>query len=558
MKKSLTLRTGLLSLVLVGVFSLASCGGHEHTFGDEWKHDEEFHWHECDCGELEGKASHTFDSGVIVTAPSNNTPGSKKFTCTICAYEKTSSYIEAPDKPLNLEGVAGDTEVSLTWDAPSYNGGSAVTGYEVYDGDEWLLTSERSMTLEGLPNNVEINIKVRAINSAGAGAESDPLALTPLPPASSPSKVVDLEAAEGDQQVILTWKAPLLDGHRPITKYEVKVGDGEWVEASSETGHTITSLTNGTEYTFYVRANNQAFNGEEESIKATPAAVPSAPILNEDALYRGPGELSWGWTAPLSNGGSPIIRYETKFNDEDWVDVNMETQVTYNNIANGVEHVLKVRAVNRMGSGVALEYAQTVYEAPSAPRDVRIVERDGGLTTYWKRSANHVESGAQYQVSTKGGAGQTWLAIPESWYNEETGEYYYNLSSATNGSLVTMAVRAVCTAYTTMLTSDMVLIDGTPGAAPEKILFSGITIDTTTNPTVASVTWIAPKDKGRPITDYEVAVDGDFENVISSNGATNCLIDNLTVGEHFLQIRALNSLGYGEWSYPRGFTMAGS
>ena len=36
----------------------------------------------------------------------------------------------APSAPQNLAAAPGDGEVSLTWEAPANDGGSAVTGYE--------------------------------------------------------------------------------------------------------------------------------------------------------------------------------------------------------------------------------------------------------------------------------------------------------------------------------------------------------------------------------------------------------------------------------------------
>src|SRR5207249_3856237 len=37
-----------------------------------------------------------------------------------------------PSAPQNLQATAGTNSVSLSWQAPSSNGGSAITGYKVY------------------------------------------------------------------------------------------------------------------------------------------------------------------------------------------------------------------------------------------------------------------------------------------------------------------------------------------------------------------------------------------------------------------------------------------
>src|SRR3989475_8573113 len=51
----------------------------------------------------------------------------------------------APSAPQNLQAAAGNAQVSLSWTAPSSNGGSAITNYKIYrstsSGTETLLTT---------------------------------------------------------------------------------------------------------------------------------------------------------------------------------------------------------------------------------------------------------------------------------------------------------------------------------------------------------------------------------------------------------------------------------
>src|SRR3972149_2930539 len=42
------------------------------------------------------------------------------------------SGLTVPSAPLNLAAVAGDQQVTLTWDPPPTDGGSAITNYFVY------------------------------------------------------------------------------------------------------------------------------------------------------------------------------------------------------------------------------------------------------------------------------------------------------------------------------------------------------------------------------------------------------------------------------------------
>ena len=81
-----------------------------------------------------------------------------------------------PKAVMNFTAMAGNGQVSLSWDAPTDNGVSEITGYEI-TCDNWAnkvtkTASERSHTYTGLTNGTEYTFKVRAINANGAGAES--------------------------------------------------------------------------------------------------------------------------------------------------------------------------------------------------------------------------------------------------------------------------------------------------------------------------------------------------------------------------------------------------
>ena len=81
-----------------------------------------------------------------------------------------------PSAVTNLTATAGNGQVKLSWNAPSKDGGSEITGYEV-TMDNWATkvtkkASELSHTYTGLTNDREYEFKVRAVNANGEGAES--------------------------------------------------------------------------------------------------------------------------------------------------------------------------------------------------------------------------------------------------------------------------------------------------------------------------------------------------------------------------------------------------
>lgn len=88
-----------------------------HTYGEEWKKDASGHWHESTCDAKAPThdvmksdfAAHTFDEGVVSKPADYGVVGEKKFTCTVCGYEKTESIdaLDAKDNEIAL--VAGKT-----------------------------------------------------------------------------------------------------------------------------------------------------------------------------------------------------------------------------------------------------------------------------------------------------------------------------------------------------------------------------------------------------------------------------------------------------------------
>ena len=92
-----------------------------------------------------------------------------------------------PGTPTNVSGSASDGMVSLTWTAPTSDGGSSITGYRItpYIGataQQAVLTNSSSTgySIGGLSNGTTYTFSVAAINSRGTGADSAPSgAVTP-------------------------------------------------------------------------------------------------------------------------------------------------------------------------------------------------------------------------------------------------------------------------------------------------------------------------------------------------------------------------------------------
>ena len=217
----------------------------------------------------------------------------------------TTKAPTAPDT-LTLSNNRGD--VTLSWTPPIDSGSGVITKYQyrVSDdgGNTWSpdftdvpdqdsdsdQADERSRTISGLTLGTEHIIEVRAHNATRSGAA----ARGTVTPATTPGRPQSLDATAGDQQVALTWSAPSSDGGSPITHYQYRVRDetdSVWLpgfttgfqtvpdsdadmDLSDELSITVTELTNGHEYKFYVRAHNaQGGSGLPET-----TAIPTGPL----------------------------------------------------------------------------------------------------------------------------------------------------------------------------------------------------------------------------------------------------------------------------------------
>ena len=96
----------------------------------------------------------------------------------VAACNNNTTGISGPSVPGEVSyftATPGYEEVALSWEDPQDNGGSDITGFEVSinTGENWITASlDTGYTFTGLTNGTEYIFKVRAVNSAGAGAES--------------------------------------------------------------------------------------------------------------------------------------------------------------------------------------------------------------------------------------------------------------------------------------------------------------------------------------------------------------------------------------------------
>jgi subtilisin family serine protease len=229
-----------------------------------------------------------------------------------------------PPAAPTLNTASGDaSSITLSWSAPANDGGSPITGYEVWrgavqGGSKVLLETlgdQHSYVDSTVSGGTTYWYEVAAINAVGVGPHSNELGARLATPPSAPT----LLGASADRSVALSWTVPDDDGGSPITGYEIhrRVGDGpEDLLARTgpdEMSHVDGGLTNGVAYTYRVAALNAGGRGAfSNAVTVTPSAsatVPGAPLNLTAAKAKGTSTIVLSWSPPASDGGSPISTY---------------------------------------------------------------------------------------------------------------------------------------------------------------------------------------------------------------------------------------------------------
>ena len=97
-----------------------------------------------------------------------------------------------PAAPTSLVATPGDGSASIAFTAGGDNG-AAITNYEYStdNGSTWTARSPAATTspiaISGLTNGTTYQVKLRAINSVGTGAESSAVSVTPAAPLPAPA-----------------------------------------------------------------------------------------------------------------------------------------------------------------------------------------------------------------------------------------------------------------------------------------------------------------------------------------------------------------------------------
>jgi predicted phage tail protein len=226
----------------------------------------------------------------------------------------------SPGALQSVTATPGNGTVTLTWKAPTSDGGAPIDYYriQVFANGSLIVaptTTKLTYTANGLTNGISHLFRIDAHNAAGISPASDVWAV----PFTVPSAPLSLTATnKGGGQVHLTWNFPSSTGGADIDYYAVyqaTSSTGPWTQIG-KTGCNCGwadafGLTNGAQYYFRVKAHNAAGWGAFSTpVNIVPFSWPSAPTCSafQDG-GAGSTILRMNWSPPQDDGGAPIQSY---------------------------------------------------------------------------------------------------------------------------------------------------------------------------------------------------------------------------------------------------------
>ncbi len=470
-----------------------------------------------------------------------------------------------PAAPAGLSATPGDKQVTLNWSDP-HNASIEHWEYQQKEGDQdwqdWMAIQQSTATtaehtVPDLTNGTNYKFKVRAVNATGKGVASDEVNVVPLGPPATPTNL--LATSGEDRKTTLSWDDP---SDSTITTYQYRVsGDNgqtwnpDWTAIggsnANTTGHTLTGLTNGIEYTFEVRALNNSVPGNSAAAKATPLLP--APADLEAMSGNGQVNLQWttgsateisGYHVEIIDGN--VLRTETVDRGSD-----STTTLVVDSLTNGTEYTFKVWAVDDQDVTISnvSETMATPLAAPAAPvaptNLLATSGEDRKTTLSWDDPSDSTITTYQYRVS--GDNGQTWNPDWTAISGSNANTTGHIVTGLTNGIEYKIQVRAENNSGFSEPSNTATATPLSPVPAPEGLQATSGGDGRTT------LSWSNPDNDD--ITGYEYRVSDDSGSnwnpdwtAIGGSDAntTGHIVTGLTNGiEHTLAVRARNIFGPG-------------
>jgi hypothetical protein len=269
-----------------------------------------------------------------------------------------------PAIPTGFKGTAGNKQAMLQWTA---NAETDIKGYNLYNGATKVNGSPitgTNYTVTGLNNMQSYTFTLEAVNTsniqstAGATTQVTPINATP------PAIPSGLTATAGNTQIFLDWVA---NSETDLKGYNVYYNATK-LNGSPITGkkYTVSSLTNGTSYSFTIKAVNTS--GYESNNSAAAAAIPVPPPAIPSGLEAtaGDSKVSLRWIANTETNLKGYFIYQdgVKLNSTPYRITSFDVAA---GLTNGVTYSFAIQSIDDGGYESAISAAVTATPRDTTP-----------------------------------------------------------------------------------------------------------------------------------------------------------------------------------------------
>jgi hypothetical protein len=332
--------------------------------------------------------------GIALTADESSSAAWKGFRPVDHPYETLRpflrvTYNQLPTTPTNLTvnpGVESGTatmvpaQPTLSADVSDPDGATVMAKFYIFDGATSLGAFNGS-TVQGsgtsswtaLPGQL-VTGKTYTIYAKGwdgldtSMAQSTSESIKVDPSYAPPSMPTGVSVAPGDSHASVSWDEPQSMGFSSIAGYTVVANPGGVTTntAGSAREAIVAGLTNGTPYTFTVRAVNAAGPGGAATVAGVePMNGPSAP--RSVAATPGDTKVRLAWLSPIDDDGSEVLSYRLRAmpgNNE--VQVSAEsTSAEFTGLSNGTAYTFTIESISASGIGApSMPTAPVMVVAP--------------------------------------------------------------------------------------------------------------------------------------------------------------------------------------------------
>jgi hypothetical protein len=172
----------------------------------------------------------------------------------------TVTVVGVPGAPGTPAATGSNGTLAVSFAAAAAHG-TPVEYYTVYTNGAGHQCPASPCDIVGLANGTSYTVYVTATSSAGTGPASARVTAEPF---AVPGQVTGLSTTSSDSAVVLSWVTA--GGGSAVTGYDVEIspvpaGQQQITSVGLTTSHTFSGLTDGTPYTFTVRAVNPQGDG---------------------------------------------------------------------------------------------------------------------------------------------------------------------------------------------------------------------------------------------------------------------------------------------------------